>query len=215
MRWECWGSRFHPSFKTHPEFYVDYTSSKMTRRITRVSRFKCRRTRNAADPPARVDVIEIGQPYSNHNGGQWRSGPMGCLHRARDGGSAGDPQGNAQTALAARQTVAIDVSKKPYAIPADNPFHNAAAARAVRFSRWACATPGVFPSTVKTGSCGAGDVGQVTYEGSISSKRERTTLGLSRGRAPYEPESEQSDRCQGCQRFGGSGVAYGRRKESA
>ena len=42
-------------------------------------------------------MLEIKQPYQNHNGGHLEFGPDGYLYIATgDGGSSGDPENNAQ-----------------------------------------------------------------------------------------------------------------------
>lgn len=80
-----------------------------------------------ADPASEWQVLKIGQPYSNHNGGQLKFGPDGMLYIGMgDGGSAGDPQNLAQNVSdLLGKMLRIDVSAStadaPYAVPADNP----------------------------------------------------------------------------------------------
>lgn len=121
------GLAFHPDYKNNGYFFVNYTTDKPLRSV--VSRFKV-----SADDPDKADrnseliLFKVNQPYSNHNGGQTSFGPDGYLYISfGDGGSAGDPQNNAQnnTTLLGK-ILRIDVDKKEgsrnYAIPSDNPF---------------------------------------------------------------------------------------------
>lgn len=72
-------------------------------------------------------LIEIAQPYGNHNGGDLALGPDGTLYIALgDGGDGGDPQRRASdptTRLGALLRIDPTPSgTSPYTIPADNPF---------------------------------------------------------------------------------------------
>lgn len=193
------GLAFHPQFKSNPVFFVDYTATSMTRRITRVSRFRVSEHPNAADPSSEEAVIEIGQPYSNHNGGQLQFGPDGMLYIAMgDGGSGGDPQGNAQDPRSLLgKLLRLDVSKKPYAIPTDNPFHGGRTPRGEVYAL-GLRNPWRFSFDRATGQLWAADVGQVTYEEiNLIEKGKNYGWDCREGRHPYDPARERSDRCDG------------------
>lgn len=193
------GLAFHPQFKSHPVFFVDYTATKMTRRITRVSRFAVSKYPGAADAASEETVIEIGQPYSNHNGGQVAFGPDGMLYIALgDGGAAGDPNGNAQDPRSLLgKLLRIDVAKKPYAIPPDNPFRGSDSSRPEIFA-WGLRNPWRFSFDRASGQLWTGDVGQNTFEEiDIIEKGKNYGWDCREGMHPYEPERDQSDRCQG------------------
>jgi len=158
------GLAFAPDFATSRRFYVDYTASRFTRRVTRIARFRADATGNV--PPASEKVLlEIGQPYSNHNGGQVAFGPDGFLYIAMgDGGSGGDPKGNAQSgASLLGKILRIDVSGDDYAIPSDNPFRGNAGWKGEIWA-WGLRNPWRFSFDRTTGTLWTGDVGQNAYE---------------------------------------------------
>jgi len=74
-----------------------------------------------ADAQAGQTLLEVGQPYANHNGGNVVVGPDDKLYIGLgDGGSAGDPQNNgqdSQTLLGSLLRVELDGT-----VPDDNPF---------------------------------------------------------------------------------------------
>ena len=106
-------------------------------RRTRLARFSVDAERDpfAADAASELAILEVEQPYSNHNGGAIRFGPDGMLYLGLgDGGSGGDPRGNGQnleTLLGS--IIRIDVrdasAAEPYRIPPDNPFVDTPGAR--------------------------------------------------------------------------------------
>lgn len=123
------GLAFHPQFSSNGYFYVNYTANNPRRTV--ISRFRVPPTNpDSADKNSELILMTFNQPYSNHNGGCLAFGPDGYLYIATgDGGSAGDPQNNAQnlTNLLGK-ILRIDVNNRQaplnYAIPADNPFAN-------------------------------------------------------------------------------------------
>ncbi|MEP7137784.1 MAG: PQQ-dependent sugar dehydrogenase [Chloroflexota bacterium] len=116
------GMALHPNFSQNGYFYVNYTGAGGD---TFISRFQANGDR--ADASTEVNLLHIKQPFPNHNGGSLAFGPDGFLYAGLgDGGSQGDPSGNAQsqkTLLGKILRIDVD-SKQPYAIPTDNPFGN-------------------------------------------------------------------------------------------
>ncbi len=84
------GLAFHPRFVDNGKLYVNYTARD---RDTHIVEFRVGTDPDAIDLSTRRELVEIGQPYSNHNGGHVVFGPDGKLYTGMgDGGSAGDPK---------------------------------------------------------------------------------------------------------------------------
>ena len=113
-------------------------------------------------------VLQIEQPYANHNGGDLTFGPDGMLYIGMgDGGSGGDPERRAtdMTTLLGK-LLRIDPAAgggEPYVIPADNPFVPDAD---VSPEIWASGlrNPWRFSFDRETGDLWIADVGQNAVE---------------------------------------------------
>lgn len=121
------GLAFDPNFKQNGFFYVNYVAAKPLRTV--IARFKVsEEDRDKADAQSERVILEISQPYSNHNGGGLAFGPDGFLYIGMgDGGAAGDPEERAQNrGELLGKMLRIDVSSaqngRNYSIPPDNPF---------------------------------------------------------------------------------------------
>ncbi len=157
------GLAFHPQYAQNGLFYVNYTDLNGD---TVIARFQVDgQDANRAQAGSEQPVLQIPQPYANHNGGHLAFGPDGYLYIGMgDGGSAGDPQENGQsldTLLGKILRIDVD-SGEPYAIPADNPF----AAGGGRPEIWAYGlrNPWRFSFDRLTGDLYIADVGQNTWE---------------------------------------------------
>ncbi|MGB4590434.1 MAG: PQQ-dependent sugar dehydrogenase [Clostridiaceae bacterium] len=123
------GLTFDPEYKSNGYFYVNYTTAENTV-IARYSISKGNPM--IADSDSEKILLTFKQPYANHNGGQLEFGKDGYLYIGTgDGGSGGDPMGNAQNLKSyLGKILRIDVHKeetgKPYGIPTDNPFKDTA-----------------------------------------------------------------------------------------
>ncbi|MBL8748261.1 MAG: PQQ-dependent sugar dehydrogenase [Planctomycetes bacterium] len=121
------------------------------------------------DPSTELRLLEVFQPFPNHNGGTILFGPDGMLYVALgDGGAANDPFTNAQSkANLLGKVLRIDVhgasKEKPYAIPPDNPF---AAEEGARGEIWChgLRNPWRISFDRATGALWCGDVGQDRIE---------------------------------------------------
>lgn len=157
------GLAFHPDYESNGYFYVCYTADAPLRSV--VSRFSVSANPDSALRGSEQVLLEIPQPYTNHNGGQIAFGPDGYLYIGLgDGGSAGDPQNNAQTLSSLLgKILRIDVDSPgilPYGIPADNPFvQNGFGAREEIYA-YGFRNPWRFSFDPVTGRLWCADVGQ-------------------------------------------------------
>jgi glucose/arabinose dehydrogenase len=88
------GLAFHPDYEENGFFYIDYTDLNGD---TIIARYSVSGDANQADAGSDTILLQVNQPYANHNGGQIEFGPDGYLYIGLgDGGSGGDPQGNGQ-----------------------------------------------------------------------------------------------------------------------
>jgi glucose/arabinose dehydrogenase len=123
------GLAFPPDFAAKGYFYVHYTD---LRGDSVIARYRIR-SNNAdlADPLSEEVILTQRQPFANHNGGQLAFGPDGFLYIGfGDGGSAGDPQNNAQnprTWLGKMLRLDTEADLAGYRIPPGNPFASGAA----------------------------------------------------------------------------------------
>ena len=153
--------------KNQRHLYVYYSAANPRRSV--VSRFTISTDNPSADPDSEMVILEVEQPYANHNGGQLAFGPDGYLYIGLgDGGAAGDPLGNGQDTSTLLGTILrIDVSEATfdhaYTIPPDNPFF---ADGGTRGEIWAYGlrNPWRFAFDRDTGELWAGDVGQNRWE---------------------------------------------------
>jgi len=116
------GLALGPDFSRNNRLYIDYTN---TSGETVVARYLWDEASQTIRKDSEEVLLTIDQPFANHNGGSLEFGPDGFLYIGTgDGGSGGDPLGNAQNpdSLLGKM-LRLDVSPETgYAIPADNPF---------------------------------------------------------------------------------------------
>lgn len=158
------GLAFHPRYAQNGRFFVNYTDA---RGDTRLAEFRVTSgDPELADPASERLVLQVTQPFANHNGGGLAFGPDGFLYAALgDGGSGGDPQGNGQNlSTLLGKLLRLDVDgATPYAVPASNPF---VGRPGVRPELWAYGlrNPWRFAFDRATGDLYIGDVGQGALE---------------------------------------------------
>ena len=177
------GFDFDPDYATNGFVYV-YWSEKVPMREGDVGGRKARSSRQSVisrfgtkaadglrvvDPASELRVMEIFQPFGNHNGGTICFGPDRMLYVGLgDGGSANDPFGAGQNkATLLGKVLRIDVrgatAEKPYAVPEDNPFVKEQGARGEIWT-WGMRNPWRISFDRKTGDLWCGDVGQNAIE---------------------------------------------------
>ncbi len=162
------GLAMHPRFKENGEFFVSYTQRSDDRSI--IARYRVSPNNpNQADPNSEEILMEVEQPYKNHNGGSIEFGPDGYLYISfGDGGLRNDPKGNGQNRSQLLGSVLrIDVNKKSdglkYGIPADNPFVGQSGVRPEIYA-YGFRNPWRIAFDKKSGRLWCGDVGQELWE---------------------------------------------------
>ena len=167
------GLAFHPRFANNGQLYVYYTAKRDNKKENRrsiVSRFRVAANSQRADPNSEEVLLDIPQPYSNHNGGTLVFGPDGYLYIGLgDGGRGNDPHMHGQNLMTLLGSVLrIDVDRQendlPYAFPPDNPF--VGIPMFARGELWAYGLRNVWRLSFdrQTGTCWAADVGQDLWE---------------------------------------------------
>jgi glucose/arabinose dehydrogenase len=163
------GLAFHPAYTQNRRFFVNYDRVASGQMQTVIAEFQTSASNpNQADPNSQRILFTVNQPFPNHKGGQLAFGPDGFLYIGLgDGGSAGDPLGNAQNRrVLLGKMLRIDVDHTSpglqYAIPSDNPFLNGVD----RGEVWAYGlrNPWRFSFDVSSGRLFAADVGQDKFE---------------------------------------------------
>lgn len=135
------GMAFDPGYASNGLVFLSYTTSDNPVGDTgvnlrsRISRFNVATDRNSLNTASERNLIELAQPYPNHNGGNIAFHPTeGYLYIGfGDGGNAGDPENRAQNPMSMLgKMLRIDVNVTDtewnagirYKIPAGNPYAN-------------------------------------------------------------------------------------------
>ncbi len=161
------GLAFHPDFANNRYVFLHYSASEPRRNV--LSRWTMDPDANVIRPDSEQVILEVEQPFGNHNGGDIHFGPDGFLYiTLGDGGAGGDPHENGQnlsTLLAAMLRIDVDHPQdgKPYGIPADNPFIHTQNARPEIYA-YGLRNVWRFSFDSETGTLWAGDVGQNAKE---------------------------------------------------
>jgi len=158
------GMAFDKEFSSNGIFYISYIDLD---NFSVVSRFIYDHKKKLVQLSSEERIIYFKQPYNNHNGGHLGFSPVdNYLYVAfGDGGSAGDPQNNAQNlSNFMGKILRLDVSKsKGYTIPFDNPFYNSNDAKKEIWA-YGLRNPWRFSFDRENGDLFVGDVGQYLWE---------------------------------------------------
>lgn len=126
------------------------------------------RVNNHNAPPDTTVLLEIPEPYSNHNGGGLTFDNDGYLYLGLgDGGGAGDNDDNGQdrtTLLGSILRLEVTDTAPYYAIPADNPFAGNTSGWREEIYAWGLRNPWRISVDPETNTLWAGDVGQNVWE---------------------------------------------------
>ncbi|MBI3854734.1 MAG: PQQ-dependent sugar dehydrogenase [Planctomycetes bacterium] len=174
------GLAFHPNFKSNHRVFIQYSFPKLGEKIgdkrkrepstgNILSQFQMDEKHEKILPESEKILLEVRQPYENHNGGVLQFGPDGYLYIGLgDGGAANDPHGNGQNMMTMLgKFLRIDVDHadagKAYAVPQDNPF---VGKEGVLPEIWSAGwrNPWGYHFDRKTGLLWSGDVGQDKWE---------------------------------------------------
>jgi glucose/arabinose dehydrogenase len=163
------GLAFHPDYQNNGYFYLNYVANDPRRTI--IARYRVSTNDpNEADVNSEFVLLEVDQPFANHNGGQLAFGPDGYLYIGLgDGGSGGDPLGNGQNlSVLLGKILRIDVDLasggRNYAIPADNPFIGNSLGYREEIYAFGFRNPWRFSFDAETQTLWVADVGQQQRE---------------------------------------------------
>jgi len=195
------GFAFHPNFLKNGRLFTNATVKSGDFDVTRIQEWNVESAQqlalgNASPLKPSPIILDIKQPYANHNGGQILFGPDGYLYIGMgDGGWRGDPDDNAQdphTPLGAMLRIDVDHPKvgRFYGIPKDNPFVGKGDGFREEIFALGLRNPWRFTFDTK-GRLVAGDVGQDQWE-EITFVPKGANLGWSirEGRHCYEPAKD-------------------------
>ncbi|NNC83621.1 MAG: hypothetical protein HKN79_08585 [Flavobacteriales bacterium] len=158
------GLAFHPAYDTNGYLYLNYIGLDSD---TRIARMQVSSDPDSVDTASLVELMEIDQPFNNHNGGCLRFGPDGYLYIGMgDGGSSEDPLDYGQdmsSLLGKMLRIRVD-GNFPYEVPSDNPFVGTSSDTLPEIWASGLRNPWRFSFDRSNGDLYLGDVGQYTWE---------------------------------------------------
>mgnify|MGYP001390968098 CR=1 FL=1 len=173
------GLAFHPDYAQNGAFFVNYihADAQSGQLYTRISRFQVSADPQVADPNSELILLELAQPFTNHNGGDLAFADDGTLYASLgDGGDGGDPLNNGQTtSTLLGSMLRLDVdggglppdcggSQAAYTIPADNPLRDGPGGDCDEIWAYGLRNPWRFSFDRITQDLFIADVGQGAWE---------------------------------------------------
>ena len=161
------GVAMHPDWPADPRVFVHYSDRDGNTVLSQLRAAETSAPEPTLDRASETVLLQVEQPYPNHNGGQLAFGPDGYLWMGLgDGGSGGDPLGNGQnpeTLLGSLLRVDVgEPDAERYAVPPDNPFAQEGGAPEVY--HYGLRNPWRFSFDRDNGELFIADVGQNAYE---------------------------------------------------
>ena len=153
------GLAFHPNYEDNGEFFVTYTVKDLGSDAATLRLAKYVGNNETV-------LLDIDQPYVNHNGGHIAFGPDGYLYVGLgDGGKYNDAFDHAQNLKTLKGSVLrLDIDNDTYAIPSDNPFVGNKDGYREEIFAYGFRNPWMFSFDRDNGDMWLGDVGQDKWE---------------------------------------------------
>ena len=192
------GLAFHPKFIKNGKFYLSTVIRTQEKDLSDVSEWQATKPLElmASQFKKKKTVIQLAQPFQNHNGGTLAFGPDRMLYIGfGDGGYANDPYSHGQNPKSLLGTLLrldVEVSgkgKESYRIPNDNPYVNDIETRS---EIWAMGfrNPWKFSFTPE-GQIVVGDVGQNHWEEiDLVERGKNYGWAITEGRHCFKPKKE-------------------------